>query len=340
MQWDQPTNDGARMNPKNEESHPPAPLLPKEELPESRPTYSPLGVAAIVSFVYFVIVSLYIYFSGDLAAAFSDSIRELQYFELLKGLGFALVTSLLVLFVCYMLFRKISDQQERLLQQRMAVARSERRALAGLFASSIAHDLRNILTVFELALPEDAESRMDADELRLLREAAEEMHLLTKRLLDVGKEGVPGDFQEGRIQEVADRVFLIANQNRRLQNRALEKRLEELEPFPHNKHILTHMLLNLLLNAADATGDDGKIQLRIYRKEAECVMEVHDNGPGISPDLRRRIFEPFFTTKETGRGLGLISAKACAELHHGHIEVIDSDLGGTCFRISLPMRAA
>jgi signal transduction histidine kinase len=64
-------------------------------------------------------------------------------------------------------------------------------------------------------------------------------------------------------------------------------------------------------------------------------LEVHDNGPGIPVAERQRIFEPFFTTKADGTGLGLMSVKACAEVHHGHVTVQASPLGGACFVVEM-----
>ena len=66
-------------------------------------------------------------------------------------------------------------------------------------------------------------------------------------------------------------------------------------------------------------------------------MEIHDDGPGMSDDVRARIFEPFFTTKTGGIGIGLAMVKACIEHHNGTISIDSKPGGGTLFRIELPM---
>jgi len=61
------------------------------------------------------------------------------------------------------------------------------------------------------------------------------------------------------------------------------------------------MLLNLLLNAAEATQGRGRSEIRLQSSPTETVIEVHDNGPGIPKDRREEIFQAFFTTKEEDR---------------------------------------
>jgi signal transduction histidine kinase len=100
------------------------------------------------------------------------------------------------------------------------------------------------------------------------------------------------------------------------------------------------VVLNLLLNAADANGEGGKIQLRAFDTEDSYCLAVSDQGPGIPEDLRGQIFEPFFTTKApgTGTGMGLAISRSIAESHGGTLEVW-SELGeGATFILSLPLR--
>lgn len=105
---------------------------------------------------------------------------------------------------------------------------------------------------------------------------------------------------------------------------------------------LNQVFLNLLKNAADSfAGRGGSIEL-IARSEGNAVVvEVRDDGPGISPEHRERIFEPFFSTKEAsaGTGLGLSISRRIIEEHGGSIEVEDGPVQGTTVRVRLPVRA-
>jgi two-component system sensor histidine kinase HydH len=98
-------------------------------------------------------------------------------------------------------------------------------------------------------------------------------------------------------------------------------------------------LLNLLLNAAQAVGERGTIQVRTSVSTATATIEIADNGPGIPLPLRERVLDPFFTTKARGGGLGLPIAKRSAELHGGSLTLSCPDGGGTVVTLTLPLRA-
>ncbi|KFE68703.1 hypothetical protein DB31_7940 [Hyalangium minutum] len=97
-------------------------------------------------------------------------------------------------------------------------------------------------------------------------------------------------------------------------------------------------LLNLLVNAGQATPPGGTVRLSTRREGEEVRVEIRDTGTGMSPETRRRLFEPFFTTKPPGKGmgLGLAVAHGIVTAQGGHIEV-ESELGkGSCFTLRLP----
>jgi len=98
------------------------------------------------------------------------------------------------------------------------------------------------------------------------------------------------------------------------------------------------IVTNLLQNAAEAAGPGG--QVRIVSRPGDTptpvVIEVHDSGPGISAEASATLFEPTITFKKAGMGLGLSIAKKNALLCGGDIVVIDGELGGAAFRVTLP----
>ena len=102
------------------------------------------------------------------------------------------------------------------------------------------------------------------------------------------------------------------------------------------------MWTNLLDNAIDALGDHGTITVRTRREDRCAVVEIADDGPGIPADIVGHVFDPFFTTKEVGRGTGLgldTVRRIVVDRHDGSIAV-DSDEGGTTFRVWLPLAGA
>jgi signal transduction histidine kinase len=102
---------------------------------------------------------------------------------------------------------------------------------------------------------------------------------------------------------------------------------------------LSQVLINLLLNAAQAMDGRGEVRL-VARVEPEAGVRIDilDTGPGISPEVRPRLFEPFFTTKPGGKGtgLGLAISQSLVRAMGGTLEATDAPGRGSCFSVRLP----
>ena len=101
---------------------------------------------------------------------------------------------------------------------------------------------------------------------------------------------------------------------------------------------LNQVWTNLIDNAIDAMNGKGELRVYVYQDERCAVVEIGDNGPGISPDVQAHIFEPFFTTKGVGEGtgLGLDTVQRIVKKHRGSIQVT-SKPGDTLFQVWLPL---
>jgi len=101
---------------------------------------------------------------------------------------------------------------------------------------------------------------------------------------------------------------------------------------------LNQVWTNIIDNAIDAMGGNGELRVRTYREDNCVVVEIADNGPGISPEIQPHIFEPFFTTKGVGEGtgLGLDTVQRIVKKHRGSIQV-SSKPGDTRFQVRLPL---
>src|ERR1700726_3693650 len=104
---------------------------------------------------------------------------------------------------------------------------------------------------------------------------------------------------------------------------------------------LNQVWTNVIDNAIDAMGGKGVLRVRAFREDDCVVVEIGDNGPGISPEVEPHIFEPFFTTKGVGEGtgLGLDTVQRIVKKHRGNIQV-DSKPGDTRFQVWLPLAEA
>jgi two-component system CheB/CheR fusion protein len=100
---------------------------------------------------------------------------------------------------------------------------------------------------------------------------------------------------------------------------------------------ITQVLLNLLMNAAQAMQGQGVIHLSARCSVGRCELSVRDHGPGISEAVRAHLFEPFFTTKSRGTGLGLATAQRVVESHGGTLTIENVPEGGTLARVCLPL---
>jgi signal transduction histidine kinase len=201
------------------------------------------------------------------------------------------------------------------------------------------HDLKNTALMLSLMLKNlpvhfnNPEFREDS--LKAIAKTVDRINELISRLtlLRKGLEIHPVD---------SDLNSLVTNCLISLREATEIKLLENLEPLPKIKvdpDQIQKVFTNLLLNARDAIGREGEIRVNTFQVNGWAVMQVADNGCGISPEfLNRSLFRPFQTTKKKGIGIGMYQSKMIVEAHSGRIEV-QSDVGkGATFRILLPMK--
>src|ERR1700682_2122394 len=131
--------------------------------------------------------------------------------------------------------------------------------------------------------------------------------------------------------------------NHKLKHGVVVQRDYERFPFLVNSFgsELNQVWTNIIDNAIDAMGGQGELRVRTYQDDGCVVVEIGDNGPGISPEIKAHIFEPFFTTKGVGEGtgLGLDTVQRIVKKHRGSIQV-SSKPGDTRFQIYLPLADA
>jgi two-component system sensor histidine kinase HydH len=103
---------------------------------------------------------------------------------------------------------------------------------------------------------------------------------------------------------------------------------------------LTQALVNLVINAIQAVGRDGRVEVNAGtdRRAETLSIEVRYTGPGIPADKQSAIFEPFFTTKDEGSGLGLWIVQQIITAHGGAVEASNAPAGGAVFAVHLPLR--
>jgi len=231
-----------------------------------------------------------------------------------------------------------------LLRARELLARADRLAALGTLAASIAHEVRNPLvsvrTFIEL-LPErlhDEEFRTAFRDLTLAE--IERICVLLNDLLAFTRPAAalaePSDLNALVLQTVR----LLEPEGRKC-GVTLRTRCTTMLPLVAvDEGRLKQVLMNVILNAIQASSDRGTVDVSTHRApgpdRAWSVVEVADSGPGIPPEVAPHIFDPFVTTKDTGSGLGLHVAHRITNDHGGAIHIRSRPGGGTIFAIHLP----
>lgn len=106
-----------------------------------------------------------------------------------------------------------------------------------------------------------------------------------------------------------------------------------------DREMLQRAILNLILNALDATGQNGEIVVTSYLGQNLLELEVADTGPGLSEEAMQRSLEPFYTTKNSGIGLGLATVDHVARAHGGSVMVHNCPDGGAAYTLRIPQQA-
>jgi two-component system sensor histidine kinase AtoS len=107
-----------------------------------------------------------------------------------------------------------------------------------------------------------------------------------------------------------------------------------------NRERVGQVLTNIILNAVQATPDEGQVTVSAQSRDGQALVSVHNTGSFIPAEIRRQLFVPFFTTKPKGTGLGLAIARQIVTGLEGRIEVESDQTAGTTFTIELPMARA
>ncbi|MCG3120305.1 MAG: Adaptive-response sensory-kinase SasA [bacterium] len=245
--------------------------------------------------------------------------------------------------------RKLSETQRQLYQ-------SDKLASVGRLAAGVAHEINNpltgVLTYSSYLLKRangDAEMK---DDLEVIVRETKRCREIVKGLLDFARQSPP-EKRPNDLNEIIHRATRILQNEFALQHIDIESHLQPNLPLLQvDGSQIQQVLVNLLMNAHDAIGENGgtiglttevveapdKLAAGLAPGQGYVQIKVSDNGCGIPRENLAKIFEPFFTTKgQKGNGLGLAMVWGIIEKHDGRITV-ESEVGkGTAFRILLPV---
>ena len=251
------------------------------------------------------------------------------------------------------LYAEVRDLLREREETQAQLVHSEKMSALGRLAASIAHEINNPIQAVQGCLGLAAEELEGEASLEVLeryttiaREEVKRIGAILHRMRDfyqpAGK-----SMENTDVREVLEDV--LALMARPLMHRNVEVEqvwTEDVPTIQANANQLKQVFLNMVLNAADAMPQGGKLricvrsghwmQARNEQPLRTVRVEFHDQGTGIPPELQARLFEPFFTTKKDGSGLGLYISYGIIRAHHGRIVVHSHEDEGTTFTILLP----
>jgi signal transduction histidine kinase len=261
----------------------------------------------------------WIIWSDGLVRSVSTTVEEMERFEHAKGLFFVLATGLALFASMLYLLRRSEEEALRAATARETLLQLERHSLAGLFVSSIVHDANNVATVVSSALDElKTVQSLDGDAREAVDDAGAALTRLRRlftELKDMGKGHERGVRLETQLDTLIARTVALLRGHSAMKHCPVKIDVEVIS-MPVFPVLIDQMLINLLINAADATDGRGHVEVaRAPTSSSRCTTN---------------------TTKPRDTGLGLLSVRECAHAHGGEVSCSRSPLGGACFRVSLP----
>lgn len=263
--------------------------------------------------------------------------------------------NLLILALVLLLVRLFIRQLQANDRERAAldaqVAHSARLVSLGRMAAGVAHEINNPLAAIgELAgelgdifqpevLAQLQEGDICRDNVAKILGQVERARGVTHRMLKFARSTEP-TLEQLDVNQVVKESFSFVEKEARFHNLAVELKLDSGLPLiPADRAQLQQVLLNLLNNALDAVGHNGKLLIATTRDGAFVQVRVTDSGPGVPPEVGERVFDPFFTTKAPGQGtgLGLSISHSIMEKMGGTLTFESPPGQGATFIASLPI---
>ncbi len=239
-----------------------------------------------------------------------------------------------------------TDERIAILQQQLAQA--QKLTAIGELASTVTHEFNNVLMTIinyaKMGLRHKDEATRDKAFEKILA-AGERAATITNSVLGMARNRSES-FEPTDLAAIIKETLILVEREMRKYRISVETQIQQVPPANAIGNQIQQVLLNLLINARQATSEGGRVLIGLSHdpKNETVDLTVRDSGSGIPADKLPRIFDPFFTTKsgpddsgKGGTGLGLSTCRNIIEHHRGRVRVESSVGVGTCFTIKLPV---
>lgn len=265
--------------------------------------------------------------------------------------GIPLITILIMVLIFYgitrLQFYDIEVRARRTGDIAAETFETQRLAVLGELAATIAHEVRNPLTGVSSLAQRIARGDLPPEKSReyagvILDETAR-VERLVSNLLDVARRGRrlrPTGGVHTPLQPLVDDIVLLVASRARRKSVEISTHIGGGLAACAPRELITQALLNLLLNAIEQTPAGTVVELRAQHAGNDVELIVRDHGPGVPPEDRERIFQPFYSTRPDGTGLGLSVVRHLAREQNWRVSVDDAPGSGAAFHVVIPACAS
>jgi len=223
----------------------------------------------------------------------------------------------------------------------------EKRRLLSRILARFAHEVRNPLSSLDIHVQLLEEDLLEAtpqvrektlSRFEIIHGELHRLENIVKHFLSLARPSVL-DLHPVEIPKVISHVCELLRPEAATRNIEMVMMLPKTLPLvPADAAQLTQVLVNLVINAIQAVGENGRVEITagMGEKDGALTIKVRDTGPGIPADKQSAIFEPFFTTKAEGSGLGLWIVQQIITAHGGVVDAFNATGGGAVFAVHLP----
>lgn len=294
-----------------------------------------------------VMITTFLRITASLPAIFGLGLLYMAFSHLLFRLGVwidgaVVLHSIVVIFIGITSFRYFTTLEE-LKQTQQQLIHSAKMASLGQLSAGIAHEFRNILNAINLHVEYASRPGLDPEKavkyIEKVRGIVQNASRILISLLTFARKNesvkAPGD-----LKKTIEETLTLVQKEMVRHHIQVDSQLDDVREISYDAGQVSQVIMNLMNNARDAIAEQETKKILIRLKEASkgAIIDIGDNGPGISPAVMKRLFEPFVTSKEAGKGtgLGLSVCHGIIRNHGGEITVTTEQGQGTTWHIFIP----